>query len=478
MQSQHIITSIALLSFAGMLALTALNQGLWWDEAVYLSLGRAIQSGQYTLDPTYSLESFRPPLFPLLLSPLVNSIILSRIFVFIVSILAAVSVYFLTKEVFNEKTAMWSLLLFTTSYLFIFFSEKILSEPLFIIFVSLSLMYFSRFTKAGTGKCLALSGLFAGLAFMTRYIGFLLILSYLLYFAYSLYRKNIRFSQFGIFIFALFLVSLPWTVLSAVYYQNPIGGFIENIKVFSLSTGYDIFVSNFLNLFGYQGLTALLIPVLLFFSVYFSRKQKLQGGQGLVFLAFFVFIIYFLLLPYKEIRYFLSFLPIISALSAFGLTRILDSFRNPWPVIAVILVLSIASMLVGFQAGWENRLASVSMIEASQYLKTLDTGTVLTQMYPYVYYFSGKNSVQFCENHFVNPGFEECQEDLITNNFNPEKITELVNKYNIKYVLFYRLEPTNPEKIYNYLESRPDFRKIQSFEEFGAEAAAIYEYAV
>ncbi len=479
MAIQEGIRAAVFISFIGILILLLSNQGLWWDEAVYLALSKAIPQGHYSLDPAWPLESFRPPVFPFLLSifsGFSDAVLISRIFVFILASLSAAAVYFLSKEIFNKKTALWSLLLFSTSYLFIFFSTKILSEPLFIIFLSLSVFYFSKSHKAKNKNYLILSGLFAGLAFLTRYIGFILILAYFICFVYLCFKGKIR--PFNILYFAIiiFIISTPWILLSVYYYQEPFGGFITNIKVFAQSPP-NILVQNYLSLFGYEGIVSIFIPALILFAIYFSVKQRPSIQQKFIFLLFFLSLAYFVLLPYKEIRYLLSFLPIISALAAFGLVQILEKSKQyKVPIITTVLILSIVSMLAGFQSAWENSLASLPVIEASQYLNSLQADSVLTQMYPYVNYFSSKRAIQFCENHFVNPDFEKCQEELITNNFNPEKIPNLMEKYNTKYILFYRFEPTNPPKVFAYLESNPQFRKVKSFEEFGTEAAVIYEY--
>ncbi len=477
MHISHILVVIVAVSPLGILASLFMNQGLWWDEAVYLGLGRAIMKGQYSLHAEYPLESFRPPLFPFLLSAFSDSILASRFLASSLAALSAIAAYFLAKEIFNKKTALWSLLLFATSYLFVFFSTKILSESLFIIFSCISLIYFSRFAmKGNSGKHMALCGLFAGLAFMTRYIGFLLILSYFLFLSYSLLKKQHRPSGFACFVSAIFLSTLPWMALSWVYYGSPIGSFMENIRVFSGSPP-EVLVSNYISLFSNVGPLAGFLPALVVLAFYSTRNQKTTLPQKAVFLLLLLGLAYFILLPYREIRYLLSFLPLATAIAGFGIAGLSEKYKlSKTPVFATIIILSIISMLVGFQSAWDNRLASHAAVEASQYLKTIETDSVLTQMYPYAYYFSGKKAVQFCENHFANPDFEKCQKELITNTYNPEKIPHLMEKYDIQYILFYRFEPTNPQKVFDYLESNPRFKKIKSFDEFGTEAAIIYEY--
>ena len=77
-----------------------MNRLLWWDEAVYLSLGKSILKGKYEITP--DRDTFRPVLFPVLvaLSFLVDGEFLVRTLVAIFSIFSIISAYYMGKKLF------------------------------------------------------------------------------------------------------------------------------------------------------------------------------------------------------------------------------------------------------------------------------------------------------------------------------------------------------------------------------------------
>jgi len=110
-----------------------INKGLWWDEAVYLGLAKNLfeRKGYFI---NFNQETFRPPLFPVLISILWYFFGISenivRFFIVIVSILSIFLTYLLTKEIFGEEEALWASLFLATSHMFLFYSLKILTESL------------------------------------------------------------------------------------------------------------------------------------------------------------------------------------------------------------------------------------------------------------------------------------------------------------------------------------------------------------
>jgi 4-amino-4-deoxy-L-arabinose transferase-like glycosyltransferase len=462
--------------------LIPLNEGLWWDEAVYLGLGKSITQGFYSLDQSYPLETFRPPLFPLLISIVSGSVLFARIFVALISLASIISVYFLAKELYGKEMAMWSSLFLSANYFFIFFSTKVLSEMLFISLFSLSILFFIKHTNKTKSRFMFLAGILAGLAFLTRYLGYVLILGYLLAFIYWIIKTKSRKKthDFLIFFCALLIVLIPWFLISHSYYENPIGALITNYNVYTVAGNPDIVSSGFFDVpyfWGYAGI--FLILGLLFI---FKDKNKTGASERFLLLIFSLSLIIFLLLPFKEPRYLLSFISIYSVLMGLGVTRTINlniAKAIKIFIVAVVFIITITSIYSGFQRTWEDNHAAESLYQASLELKDLSNTdeSILSQSYPYVYYLTQRTAIPFCENYIINNEYENCQWELINKIWEPETIPKLLEKYNIRYILVYKFEPTNPDYILNYLNSNPDFRKIKTFKQWGdEEASVIYEF--
>jgi 4-amino-4-deoxy-L-arabinose transferase-like glycosyltransferase len=431
------------------------NQGLWWDEAVYLGLGVNILKGSYSLDPGFALETFRPPLFPLVISILSKSIILTRVLVVIISIIGVIVTYYLAKSLFNKKIALWSCLFLSTNQLFILFTTKTLSESLFIMFLSLSLLLF---LKRNRHLSVIMAGIFVGLAFLTRYLGTLLIASYVIYFIYVLAKKetkrNTLFEMLS-FLIGFFIILLPWFYVGYLYYGSPIGHYLENLRVYSQAS-----VSNPMDTFLYffQSWRLQIIFIftgIVFFIRYFGRHRN----RDLVLLPlFFLPIIYFIFILHKEPRYLLSFLPIYAILAALGTDRLSLKSSKVIPLIAIIICLS--SMLIGFHSVWNDRFAANALIQGSLYLKNITDPkeSILSESYPYIYYLSERKSIRFPDTF--------------------ERIIDIIRENKIRFILVYKFEEGNPEYVYEFFPSKPEFKKIRNFEQWGEpEAVIIYEFS-
>jgi len=457
---KYVLISIITISLLAKFLLIVFNQGLWWDEAVYLGLGKNIPKGFYSLDPGEPLETFRPPLFPLLVSPLSSSILLSRILVVCFSILAVVLTYLLSKKLFGKETALWVSLFLSTNQLFIFFTTKTLTESLFISSLSLSLIFFlGRKDKPSYSL---LSGIFAGLAFLTRYLGTVLSISYVIYFLYLLSRRKdtTRLTkELFLLLAGIFIVISPWLFMSQTYYGNIFGAYSTNIMEYSdqgrFFTSYLTSVidySYFNYIFQAFGLQIIFIVL----GFYFMARHGKTDNRILLIIIFLMPLIFFSLAPYREPRYLLSYSSMYAIFSGFALRQKVKLFR----LLHLLAILAcIFSMISGFGMVWNDRFAANGLVQASLHVKnlTVEDDYVMSQSYPYVYYLSERRAVIF----------PRKMEDLKT----------AINEKNIRYVLLYKFEPKNPEYVEDYFDNSDEFVLVRKFEQWGdPEAARIYEF--
>ncbi|MDI6721810.1 MAG: hypothetical protein QMD85_05430, partial [Candidatus Aenigmarchaeota archaeon] len=109
----------AIIVFSAILWLAFLyaNMGYWWDELVYLELGKNL--GAYEIN--FGQESFRPPLFPIFVAAFhpLDEIFL-KFLVIMLAVASFIALYLFAARI-DGKLAIVSLLFFSSSPLFFFF---------------------------------------------------------------------------------------------------------------------------------------------------------------------------------------------------------------------------------------------------------------------------------------------------------------------------------------------------------------------
>jgi len=435
---------IVIFLFAGSFLIQT-NEGLWWDEAVYMGLGQSIMKGYYSLDAEMSIESFRPFMFPLLSSPLSYSLTSVRYLALIISMFAIVSVYTASK-----KYGIWSVFFTATFSSFIYFSTKVLSESLFIIFLSLSLISFYKANK-GDKRYLILCGVFTSLATMTRYLGGILILSYFIFYIYQAVKTRKPLNPM-IYILAVLISLIPLYFVGYAYYGNPIGTIESNMYEYGKSQQFHTFYEGLQQIV--TGLNILLIAIIP--GLYFMLKKK---EVNIFLITFVITIVAFLILPHKEPRYLLTFLPIYAIIGAYGVGEVLNKIKTTrikWITVLILIVIFSYAAFSGYQNAYNDRLAATGLVDACKDVNSLTDQNIMATSYPYVYYLSETRAIEFPDNQSM--------------------VMETIRRENIEYVIVYKFEPENPDYVNTYFENNPNFEKVKTYYQWGdPEAAVIYK---
>lgn len=168
------------------------NQGLWYDE-----LHSVIQADP---DLTFSevIEYCRkdqPPLFFLLLQFWFKlfqySDFYARLFVAIVGVLGIVVMYFLGKEMKDEKTGALAALLVSVNYFHVQYSQEVRFYSLVFLLSGLSLLFFLRSVKRLALTDFLLYAVFTSAVVYTHYYGLVVVASHaLLFLGLLVFRKN------------------------------------------------------------------------------------------------------------------------------------------------------------------------------------------------------------------------------------------------------------------------------------------------
>ena len=235
------------------LLLTNVNSAEWGDSYRILRASEHIRQGNYPLDEK------RPPLYSLLLSvrpATVDPIVWGRVFMLALSVAAL----FIFDKLFNQlsntpKARALALLMFILNPVYLYWSLRIYADVLFSIEVMFALYLYLKWREKLTCLKVGVLGLFAALAVLTRFEGYILFgalgfgLVYLNRFNTDFAKsfiKNIRY--ICIYVISFILILLPYYLwrnpLTSSYFEEPTG------RTYDLST-LAIYIVSLLFLFGF-----------------------------------------------------------------------------------------------------------------------------------------------------------------------------------------------------------------------------------
>lgn len=170
-------------------------QAHWWDTLAYGGIAKNIILELWNDNLFLAHESIiRPPLLPWIWSVLLRfgvsdagTIILLQI---IPSILIIWFVYLIARELYDEKIGLISAFVASFSWIFLFYSLRIMSDIPSLFFSLVSIYYFIKSYEEIKTKEFAISVAFLALAVITRYSYAVLAFVYIL-FLLILYRQNL-----------------------------------------------------------------------------------------------------------------------------------------------------------------------------------------------------------------------------------------------------------------------------------------------
>lgn len=429
------------------------NQGYWWDEAVYLGLAKNLYEGKgYYINEKQ--ESFRPPLFPFIIFFLWKIFGQTEFVVGFISptfgILSIVATYIFAKKLYGSEIAVWAALMLATTHMFLFYGLKLLTETIFMSLFAMSLyLYYLGIEK--DKRLLPFAGIVMGLTFLTRYMGYVLPVAYAAYPAVKVLvnRKispKIFFDKFywaGALLFAVVLA--PWVWMSCVNFGSPLGAlFVESTTVTTgwYIEGWGYYFAHWIEIFGLVGLFA--VPA----AVYAAFKIK-EPRNIFIFLVVSAIIIFFMVLPRKEMRYMISFLPAFAVFFAIGAVELRKWWKRDLLVAVFIVVFCIVNFIAGIQMIQYDMWGGYALKEAGTYLKSIAPANakIMSQNMPVLFYTAGRDIVYFPEN----------EGDL----------AKIIEQGNVKFIAIEKREPTYPS--YVWIAKDDDKAPSHVFDEFKLE---------
>ena len=335
-----------------------------WDEAVYIETGKYI----FSFGKSGFFEASRPLILPILqgflwfigLSPVIFGKILTLFF----SIGYIYFSYLIAKELFSEKVAVISSIMIMFSPIFFFFSSFAMTGIIATFFI---LVGFYSLIK----KKYFLSGLFFSLGFMTRFLVLFAVVSVIIIFLFKPKIRNIVKFSLGFFIFFI-----PYLILNYFLYGNFVYPFVlQSVMTSITGLGFHkawwyyffwAFKENFLIylsiiaiflIFKQRNSTHLMmsgpsgircarkppvirgIPSVKNHSIscmlnnmppvsdrWFLTQRKVERLSLISIAA--VFFVFYTIIPHKEERFMITFLPVLYILTGFSFFYLISKIKN------------------------------------------------------------------------------------------------------------------------------------------------------
>jgi len=462
------------------------DQALWYDATSYLSAAKRWGLGLQVNDLWYYRRGF----FWALFSAFFFRIGLGELTIRFTEVLFSTGIvavsYFLIRDMFNKKAALLTSIGLTLSWVLLFFTGRPLTSipATFFLLTGLFLFWKGYVLKKGN-KFLYISGLFFGIAALTRF-QYLLFSAPLLILIFSkekfkLFKNKTLWITLGIF----FLMILPHMVLYSLHY----GFFLQDIFTYYLGFGAEAAgidsaaTSNDLLNFGYfldlpylltkPVFVLFLIGVIYFFAdlvLGFDKIFKNKNVQKRLFILSWIVIPLFALgriTDYVEERYVIPLLPFLIFISIFTLLKVEDfskKYLNLKKTLAISLIflILIAFFIPNFL--WGNQLIEA---KKTSYMEVKQAGLwlkensntediVISSSMPYITYYAERPSFAIGKN-------ETAFEEMI-NEVQPRYL--LVSVFEIHETWAYTYPQENQDKL----------KPVKSYSQGDQPVLIIYEF--
>lgn len=407
--------------------LKTMNQPLWWDEGDYLATAKRWGLGLNIRDMWYYRRGFFWPFF----SAFFFWVGLGEIGIRFTEVLFSTGIiaisYFLIKEMFDKKKAILVSVLVTFSWIFFFFTGRVLTEIPSTLFLLLSLLFFWKgyILKKGN-KFLYLFGLFFALAVLTR---MQLLMSAPAFLFIIFVKEKFKFIKnknlwiaFGIFA----VLILPHIIMYWSHYGNPITdimGHYFGVKGISETGAYTQRTASTLFsylkdlpyilggqlAFGKVLFFMFLIGVFYFFLdliIGFDKIFTDEVVQKKLFIFLWVVIPLLVLgyiTQYVEQRYTMPVLPFLFLIALYPLSKLEDLLmknRRLSRKFLFVLIFAIIILILIPNIKWGNQLTE---IKKTSYFEIMQAGLwikansnpediIISQSYPQITYYAERTT--------------------------------------------------------------------------------------
>ncbi|MBN2042496.1 MAG: glycosyltransferase family 39 protein [Candidatus Aenigmarchaeota archaeon] len=314
-----------------------------WDEAVYIGIGKYLFSnGAIGL-----FEVIRPPGLPMILGLLwffgAGKIIIYDLIITLFSLGNIYLAYLIGKKLFGEKEGLVASVILAITPVFLYNSFRIMTEIPSAFFVLFAVYLY-------TEKRPISAGVSAGLAVTFRFTSGIILPAIILLVFLESRKKPEKMVKSLLFLLAGFIVIVsPYLFYNQYYYGDPfyslsLAGQHSYNPVHAINDP----LTNVLYYPSAMFWDNMLLSFALFSLIYAADNKKVRN----MLLIAGVCLAVFTLIPNKQIRFGLTFLPFLSVLASFGLLKMREYMislkRKPLTVLfSVMVILAVSASLYG-----------------------------------------------------------------------------------------------------------------------------------
>lgn len=313
--------AFALFFLMQLLALSK-NSPVWWDEAVYISMGKYIFSG----GTSGMWEEIRPPAIPIMSGILwklgFNPLFSGRLLALLFSAGTVALTYLIGKQAFGKKEGILAATMLAFTNVFFYFSTLLLSD-IISLFFALAAVHVLISKKSEHWQFA--SGILLALAFITRFAQATVLA--ILFFSFAAAETNSKglsrrissvMAKTSGLISGFLLLAVPYLLANYYLYNSITKPFTaaNRIVTESYTWLYDLGYSYYFREIVVQNI--FLLFSILGFAYFFGHKLWKQREKSVVFIAPAVFLAFATFLNHKEARYIIIFLPYLFIVASYG----------------------------------------------------------------------------------------------------------------------------------------------------------------
>jgi 4-amino-4-deoxy-L-arabinose transferase-like glycosyltransferase len=226
------------------------------DGVLYAWIGGNIADGYgYTIAEGTSLSDARMwhvPAYPFVLAAFYSvfgkGLLVSKLPAFVFGLMTIILFYSLCKMLFDEETALIGSLFLAIHPQLVFFSSEVMAESMYTFFLLLFLFILLSQNRSKDVKPYLLTGIIAGVCYLTRTVGILTLLVFALY---TIYQNKKDFIEREVGVMGGFLlIVLPWWLWSISKYGTAFSA-EQNTLIQMYQFEFGSFQGTHLNLFSY-----------------------------------------------------------------------------------------------------------------------------------------------------------------------------------------------------------------------------------